>query len=210
MKLLKCLFWKPPPVQLIRAELETEKSVVHSKPYQKVQLSNSHLSIQQIYDVDSKSLADLIKEIVVIETPAHEFDIARRLLDFFGLKRAGNLVTEKINDAITVGYRTGLFDYHDGFLYSDKNRTATVRSRRELDANDRKLERVSPEEIDAALLEAVQLGFSMPYKNAIASSLDLLGFGRVTGNMNEIVSVRIDKLLETKQLVIENEILRKA
>jgi very-short-patch-repair endonuclease len=207
---IEALIPEESPVKLVRDEPETEKQTIQSEPYKKAQLSSSHLSMQQIYDVDSKLLAGLIKEIVIIETPAHEFDIARRLLDFFGLKRAGNQVSAKINDAITVGHRIGLFDYHGGFLYADKNRTSTVRSRREFDTNDRKLERVSPEEIDVALLEAIHLGFSMSSKNAIASSLDLLGFGRVTENMNAIVSVRIGKLLETKQLVVENEILRKA
>ncbi|SRR6266508_2144196 len=63
-----------------------------------------------------------------------------------------------ISEAIKAGTRTELFFYADGFVYTDKQRKARIRSRGALETTERKIELVTPEEIDAALLEVVRLG----------------------------------------------------
>ena len=69
---------------------------------------------------------------------------------------------------------------------------------------------VAPEEIDAALLEVVRLGFSMGSEAAISGALEMLGFGRVTSRMKELVGARIDKLLATNHLIQVDAMLRKS
>jgi len=42
---------------------------------------------------------------------------------------------------------------------------------------DRKIEWVAPEELDAALLAVVRMGYSITPDAAVAGALDMLGFG---------------------------------
>jgi hypothetical protein len=111
------------------------------------------------------------------------------------LSRAGNRIAAHVSEAIKAGTRAGLFFYVDGFIYADQQREARIRSREALETAERKIELVAPEEIDAALLEVVRLGFSMESEAAISGALEMLGFGRVTSRMKELVRARIDKLL---------------
>jgi hypothetical protein len=101
------------------------------------------------------------------------------------------------------------FSRTTSFLYTDKQREGRIRSREALEPTERKIELVAPEEIDAALLEVVRLGFSMESEAAIAGALEILGFGRVTSKMKELVGARIDKLLVTNRLIQVDAMLRK-
>ena len=146
---------------------------------------------------------------VDVEAPVHEADVTRRLIESYGLSRAGNRIAAKVSEAIKAGTRAGLFFYADGFVYADKRREVRIRSREALEPTERKIELVASEEIDAALLEVVRLGFSMKSEAAISGALEMLGFGRVTSRMKELVDVRIEKLLATNRLIQVDTMLRK-
>src|SRR5262249_42046287 len=136
-------------------------------------------------------------------------DVTRRLMEPYGLSRAGNRIATHVLKAIKAGTRAGLFFYADGFVYADRQREARIRSREALEPSERKIELVAPEEIDAALLEVVRLGFSMSFEAAISGALEMLGFGRVTSRMKELVGARIDELLATNRLIQVDAMLRK-
>ena len=98
-----------------------------------------------------------------------------------------------------------LFHQSGGFLYADKSRLATVRNRSQLEAAERKIEWVSPEELDIALLEVVSMGFSISQEAAVSGALESLGFGRVTVNIASVMNARVESLLKAKRLTRQDE-----
>lgn len=185
---------------LARATRENSPSAYQVEPYSKVRLPRV-ASNQALHTVDPNHLAQAIKAVVDVEAPVHELEATRRLTESYGLSRAGNRIAAHVSKAIKIGISAGLFFYADGFLYTDRQREAKIRNRERLEASERKIEWVAPEEIDAALLEVVRLGFSMDAEAAIAGALEMLGFGRVTSRMKELVNARIDNLIDTNRLV---------
>ena|GEM_PF-3517143 len=195
---------------ITRATQENPKAVYQIEPYRKARLPNLCTSNQALHMVDPKRLAHEIKAVVDVEAPVHEVDVIRRLMESYGLNRAGNRIAANVSEAIKAGTRAGLFFYADGFIYADKQREARIRGREVLETTERKIELVAPEEIDAALLEVVRLGFSTESEEAIAGALEMLGFGRVTSRMKELVGARIDTLLATNRLIQVDAMLRKS
>ena len=194
---------------MARATQASPKTAYQVEPYRKARLPSLLISHQDLHTIDSSRLAHEIKAVVDVEAPVHEADVTRRLIESYGLSRAGNRIAAKVSEALKAGTRAGLFFYADGFVYADKQREVRIRSREALETTERKIELVASEEIDAALLEVVRLGFSMKSEAAISGALEMLGFGRVTSRMKELVGVRIDKLLATNRLIEVDTMLRK-
>jgi very-short-patch-repair endonuclease len=195
---------------MARAAQENPKSTYRVEPYLKARLTRSFASNQELHAVDPNRLADEIKAVVDVEAPVHESDVTRRLTESYGLSRAGNRIATNVSEAIKAGTRAGLFFYADGFIYADKQREAKIRSRESLETTERRIELVSPEEIDAAILEVVRLGFSIESEAAISGVLEMLGFGRVTSRLKEFIGARIARLLDTNSLIQVDTMLRKS
>jgi hypothetical protein len=135
---------------MARATQEHSKTAYQVEPYRKVRLPDLCASNQALHTVDPKRLAHDIKAVVDVEAPIHEADVTRRLMESYGLSRAGNRIAANISEAIKAGTRAGLFFYADGFLYTDKQREARIRSRGTLEPAERKLELVAPEEYESS------------------------------------------------------------
>src|SRR5207249_20550 len=126
-----------------------------------------------LHVVAPNHVAQKIKAVVDVEAPVHKSVVIRRLMESYGLSRAGNRIAANVSDAIKAGTRARLFFYADGFVYADKQREARIRNREALETTERKIELVAPEEIDAALLEVVRLGFSMESEAAVSGALEM-------------------------------------
>ena len=194
---------------MARATQELPGVVYQVEPYRKIRLPSLLGSDQALHMVSPASLAHQIKAVVDVEAPVHESNVTRRLRESYGVNRAGNRIAANVSEAIEAGVRAGLFFYADGFVYADKQREVRIRSREALEPTERKIELVAPEEIDAALLEVVRLGFSMGSAAAISGALEMLGFGRATNRMKEVMDVRLEQLLATSRLIQVDSMLRK-
>jgi very-short-patch-repair endonuclease len=194
---------------MVRTTQEAPRAVCQVEPYRKARLPNLFGANQALHTVDPHRLAQQIKAIVAVEAPVHEADVTRRLMESYGLSRAGTRIAATISEALKAGTGAGLFFYTDGFVYADQQREASIRSREALEPTERKIELVAPEEIDAALLEVVRLGFSLGSEAAIVGALEMLGFGRVTSRMKELVDTRLAKLIAMKRLIQVDTMLQK-
>jgi very-short-patch-repair endonuclease len=173
--------------------------------YRKVQLPNLASAGYALHEASSDHLAKLVKSVVHVESPVHEAQVTKRLMESFGLSRAGNRIIESVGMALSHGHRAGLFHHTGGFVYADKERPVTVRNRRDLETAERKIEWVSPEELDVSLLDVVRMGYSISQDAAVSSALECLGFGRVTSNIAGTMNARIDILLKEKRLQLQDE-----
>lgn len=197
---------KPVSTPVIKREVvEKEASATVAMAYRKAMLPSLEFSGYGLHDAPVDRLATLVKSIVDIESPVHEAEVIKRLMESFGVSRAGSRIVENVGVAIKQGHRSGMFHHADGFVYVDTTRTAQVRNRSALESPERKIEWVAPEELDCALLEVIKLGFSMSQDAAVSGALDSLGFGRVTANVASTMNARVERLLRTKRLTRQEE-----
>lgn len=182
-----------PPI-IVRDLVGEEDSATQAMAYRKAVLPRWRSS-EQLHEAPADKLASLVKSVVTVEAPVHESDVTKRLMEAFGVSRAGSRITESVGIAIQHGHRSGLFHYNSGFLYVDKNRPAAVRNRAILEPTERRIELVAPEELDAALLDVVRMGFSIQQDAAISGALDMLGFGRASANITSALNRRVAVLL---------------
>ena len=71
------------------------------------------------------------------------------------------------------------------FLWRLDQKQAEVRDRQDLAPQDKKLDRVAPEEIAMSLIKVVHRHFSLSENDAISEAASDLGFQRVTAGMNK-------------------------
>ncbi|MDO9365652.1 MAG: DUF2220 family protein [Methylotenera sp.] len=125
-------------------------------------------------------------------------------------KEAGHIlqpwqISDNVDIAIKHGHRNGLFHHTGGFLYADKTRSTKVRNRSALESTERKIELIVPEELDAAILDVVRMGFSISQEAAVSGALDMLGLGRASANLANTMNARIDGLLKAKRVKLHEE-----
>lgn len=192
-----------PPI-ITRDTASKGDSATQAMMYRKAELPRWKLSVP-LQEAPIEKLASLVKSVVATEVPVHESQVTKRLMEAFGVSRAGSRITERVNIAIQHGHRAGDFHYHSGFLYADEQRAAAVRNRTLLESGERKIELVAPEELDAALLDVIKMGFSINQDAAISEALDMLGFGRASSNITSTLKQRIAVLLRRGHLKREDQ-----
>ena len=184
---------------ITRDTVTKEDAVTQAMMYRKAVLPRWKSS-HELHEAPADKLATLVESVVAIEAPVHESDVTKRLMEAFGVSRAGNRITENVGVAIKHGQRAGLFHYNAGFLYADKNRSAMVRNRATLEPVERKIELIAPEELDSALLDVVRMSFSINQDAAVSGALDMLGFGRASANIVTKLNARIAVLLRAGRI----------
>jgi hypothetical protein len=149
-----------------------------------------------LHEAPTDRLSMLVKAVIEVESPVHKAEVTKRLMESFGVSRAGNRIVESVGIAIGHGHCVGIFHHSGGFVYADKSRIAKVRNRGAFEATERKIEWVSREELDAALMDVVRTGFSISQEAAVSGALEGLGFGRVTAKIATTVNARVASLLK--------------
>jgi hypothetical protein len=124
-------------------------------------------------------------------------------MEAFGIVRAGARITASVQDAVTEGQRRQWVELRGEFLYEPGNFNVVVRDRSAWPSADRKIEWVAPEEIEAALLESLRLGFSLSRQDAASAAIELLGFGRATQRIAAAVDERVEHLITTQRAVLK-------
>jgi hypothetical protein len=197
-----------PPVEMSAEHVITRGSptldapAAFAKPYVKTRLPFA--AGRQLHEADNDKLAKMIKAVATVESPVHVDEVTRRLMDAFGVGRAGSRITTRIGEALHYSAKQRVIDLRGGFVYAIGGNPISVRDRSSFSPAERKIELVAPEEVDGALLESVRLGFSLAPDEAIASAMNLLGFGRVTQKIAGVVEDRLVQLSKVGMLVKSN------
>lgn len=190
-----------PVHEIVRDKSGSDVTPTVSIPYVKVRLSPVKDSTVQLHQVPPETLSQMIKIVVEAEFPVHLNDITKRIMDAYGVNRAGSRITSAVEEAVSFGHRMKLFRHRKGFVYSLSDQTIKVRDRSQLDMSERKIEFVAPAELDMALIETITLGFSMDAEDAISGALTLLGFGRATSKIAGVFEDRLNALIASGRLM---------
>lgn len=198
---------RPPeePYVIIRGRPAPDDVTGLTKPYQKARLPR--MTGSGIIETRTEALTNLIQQVLHAEGAIHVSEVTKRLMEAFGVSRAGSRITAKVDEALEDCHRRTVAVVRGKFVYPPDNEPIQIRDRSELDSSERKIELVPPEEIDRALQESVRMGFSMPVGDAAPTVLSLLGFGRATQRIAGVVEARLEQLVKGNILRREGGIL---
>ncbi|MGO9012863.1 MAG: DUF3320 domain-containing protein [Bryobacteraceae bacterium] len=171
-------------------------------PYKCAQVS-LRLGDVDMHLVSRNQLADVLAQVVHVESPVDWTEAARRILTGAGIQRFGNRIQQAFEEAVRVGVSRGLFKKRKDFLWDPAMSQPTVRDRSDLPAASRKLEFVAPEEIRGAILMVVEQSCGMDPAEVSNAVCRLFGFSRVTDEMNAAVEPHRDALLREGYLAIQ-------
>ena len=188
-----------PRHEIVRGAPAAEVLPSSSRQYVKARLAPV-ASLNELHQEKPEQLMQMIRTVVEVEAPVHTTEVTRRLMEAFGVTRAGSRITNAVEQAINLGVQHRLFHGRGGFMYSVENKAIPIRSRAHLESSERKVEWVAPEELDQALVETVTLGFSMSREEVISGALALLGFGRATAKIAGMLDERIVALANEGRL----------
>ena len=198
---------QPEQVQFER-EVSIDDAATVSSIYRKVILEK-WTSSEALHEVHKAKLAELIRRVVEVEAPVHDADITRRVMDSFGVSRAGSRIVDAVRSALQYGAALGTFKYEDGFAYAMTPDDTVIRNRSDFENAEKKIEHVAPVEVEAALMNCVMHAFSIDRSDAISDALNQLGFYRstlaISNHMNTLVDVLIErgtfKLVDDKLMI---------
>ena len=198
----------PAPVEhlITRGEPVKPGDTKFSKPYVKVRLEA--VTHQQLHQTSLDQLGGMIKRIVSAESPVHRDEVTKRLMEAYNVVRAGSRITSTVQEAIAQCLARRLFEVRGDFLYEGGAVHVRVRDRSAFATADRKIEWVAPEEIDAALLESIRLGFSLSAEDAVAAVIEMLGFGRATQRIAGAVEERLNALIKSRRASVSDDMVR--
>ena len=158
-------------------------------------------------------IGDLGRMVVLVadvEAPIHVSDLTKRLMEAFGVVRAGNRITARVQEVLEHCVRGGRVKWLGDFVYVPGDGQIVPRDRSMFSATDKKIEWVAPEEIDAALQKSVQLGYSLSLDDAVSNAISLLGFGRATQKIGSAVEERLEALIQAGALERVGTVVRLA
>jgi very-short-patch-repair endonuclease len=154
-----------------------------------------NLGNTDLHSIDRNQLANLLADVVKVESPVHATEAARRVLSGAGVQRLGNRIQEAFEEAMSKGLVRQLFARRADFLWNLDMQLAPVRDRSALPAASRKLELIAPEEIRRAILIVVTEAYGIVPEDVPNAVCRLLGFARMTDEMRAAVEPHRDALL---------------
>lgn len=156
----------------------------------------------EIHELNLGVVSRAIARVVNIEGAIHIKEVARRITESAGYSRVGARIMSHVERASQVGHSDESFHVSGDFIYEDRSQNVTVRNRANLPAAMKKIELVPPEEITQAILDSVEMSFSLQEDELVSEVLGLLGFQRATGKAKAPVQQSIESLINAGSLVV--------
>src|SRR5690606_22345149 len=101
-------------------------------------------------------MAELVRQIVEIESPVHEEEVIARIRMNWGLSRAGNRIQTAVRYGLNAAVRHGKIHHQKGF-YVHPGKVVQVRDRSSVTSNSpKKPESLPPAEVEEAVLLTVR------------------------------------------------------
>jgi very-short-patch-repair endonuclease len=189
--------------QVVREENATPQDTVpiSARPYETAYPS-VNLRGQHLHAVRHDVVAGWVAEVVSVESPVHQSEVARRIADAAGVKRIGSRIDAMFNYVFIFGLGAHRLtvDRRGEFLWKRGAEQPQVRDRSGLPVASRKLELVAPEEIEAAVQQVVEHSYGMEADQIPVGVCRLLGIGRTTPQMVNQIASAIDRLRASGRL----------
>ena len=158
-------------------------------------------SPEQFYNVDIHEVGDVVLRIVKHEGPIHIQETARRVAEFWGMKRVGKRVIGIVENAVSGSESV---KRKDDFLWPAEMKIPSLR-RCNKDDFFRPVEYVCLDEIARAAFLVVKKEYRVSKEELIKHVAKLLGYDRVGDNIQTRVEEGIDLILRFKSIDHDDE-----
>ncbi len=145
-----------------------------------------------MHDLPPQAIRDLVQEIVEIEGPIHEAEIARRLASAFGKSRTGPRIAEASRRAVrsTTGPGSPLIRTGPFVMTFEQQQAPPIRNRSAQSGSVLKASNLAPIEIEAAARLIIEESGSVTPDEMVKAIARLLGFQRTGPDLHsQIASV---------------------
>jgi len=157
-------------------------------------------------DLSPGQLAHWVTKIVEVEQPIHTEEVGRRLATCCGWQRAGRIIQESAYQGLVAARRNGDLVKEGEFWFLDDGKDVEARDRSDIDAAEgvRKVELISPVEVAAAAVVALEESIALLPDDLIVETARLLGFARVgkdiDGAFRTVIGGPLAEMVETDHL----------
>jgi very-short-patch-repair endonuclease len=152
-------------------------------------------------------MARWVEMVVATESPVHEEEIIRRMVEAAGVTRIGPRIRDHIRLAIRFTEGSGRIERKEQFLWYAGHSLAPLRDRSGLAAASRKFKYIAPEEVAGVLLKIVGDAVAIDPEAAFPLVAKALGFSRVTEEMRQDILNVIPSLVRADILVQEGSVI---
>jgi hypothetical protein len=137
-----------------------------------------------------------VTAVVEVESPVHEIEVVRRVVDGAGYQRSGSRLQATVEKAIAKALRSRAIERRGPFLWDGNERSLVPRDRGDRPASARRMDLIAPEEIEAAVLAVVSAAAGIGRDEAAVEVARLFGFARTTPSIGEPILRCIESLEE--------------
>jgi len=161
----------------------------------------------ELHETPVSVMADLIEQVVRIESPVHFDEIIVRLRTAWGLQRAGARIEAAVEQGASLALNRGRV-MRDGVFLSTPGVEPYPRDRgNALSSSLRKLEMIPPTEIAAGVVHVVASNFGATDDEITLTVSRMLGFKATSTPFRKIIGVVIDSLLVSGKLNREDKMI---
>ena len=195
--------------QEINALLREEKvEVITSVPGYTQAVLPAGLPAQELHLVPFGKLAEWIKKVVDVESPVHFEEVARRIAEASGASKIGSRIRYTLNAATDFAVNSKIISRRGDFLWDTEMAAPILRERSGLAPGSRKINLISPEELDIAVKNVVESAIAIQQETAVPLIARLFGINRVTEDVRKELSNAIDLTLARGIIIKDGDYLK--
>ena len=158
---------------------------------------------QEMHEVPSGRMAELVELVVSVEGPVHVDEVVVRLRAAWGLQRAGARIQGAIERACAVAVQRGRLARNGSFL-SLPGKNVVARDRGSVMSTTLRRPDMLPEvELEAAVLQVVRTGLGASSNEIALAAPRLLGFRAVSAQIRELVRLSTERLEAAGMISVE-------
>jgi len=162
-------------------------------------------SSQQIHEIPTGIMADVVRQIVSVEGPVHADEIVARVRSLWGLQRAGNRIQTAVARGIAAAVRSGAV-LKEASFYSLPGGVVQLRDRSATNSPSlRRPEVLPPAELRLAALSIVHQNYGAGREEVVTIVSRLLGFKATSAQLRAAIEQCITDLLATGHLMIGDD-----
>jgi len=175
-----------------------DRRTLSAEPYRCADVSalRGDLHGRELHTVPPRALALWVVAVVTFESPVHESEVIRRLVDAAGYQRAGSRLQLAVLKAIGSAVRQAKIERRGEFLWAPDGAALSFRDRSDQHQNLRQMDKISPEEIGAAIIAVVEGSAGISEEEAVVEVARLFGFSRTTKSIRTPIEQSIASLVD--------------
>ena len=180
-------------------------------PYREAQFEIPERRTMELHEAPLELLAGYVAQVVRCEGPVHGEEVARRLSRLWGNARTGKRIQDRVRDAVRTAARQALIAHTGCFLRQVDAPQSVVRDRRAVRSQTlRQADLLPPEEVDRAILQAVEHNVALSGDECAVQVARSFGFKSTHADLRKVVAKRITWLISQERLQREGTELRLA